>query len=100
MRNDFIMYQIHQYQTATTKVPKNGLRTACKPKTTCISNIHVAIYKELHKGAGKNAHTGDTTILVDVFMPRDDILKAKDGDMDAGDHILEFMQFCFMNKPL
>ena len=49
----------------------------------------------------ENVHTGDTTTLVDVLMPRDDTLYAEDAAMEETDYELEeYKQFCFMNKPL
>ena len=49
----------------------------------------------------ENVHTGATTTLVDVLMPRDDTLYAEDAAMEETDYELEeYKQFCFMNKPL
>ena len=49
----------------------------------------------------ENAHlyTDDTSTLVDVFVPRDDVLDTEDNETDVTDRELErFKCFCFMNK--
>ena len=40
----------------------------------------------------ENVHTGDTTTLVDVLMPRDDTLYAEDAAMEETDYELEGVQ--------
>ena len=68
---------------SAAKIPVH-IAQAWLANVNCSSNIHVI--KEPHqRGSSRGLiqlYTGDTQILVDVFMPRDGVLDTKDDMVD------------------
>ena len=93
--------RVHNCHQDSNRWLKNGLQT--DNSSNCSSNIAKPSGATLRREL-ENAHiiyTGDTSTLVNVFMPRDDALDTEDDEMDVTDHELEeFKRFCFMRKPL
>ena len=85
---------------AAAKIPTDHSRTACKLTTAAITAATLTQPSRCHNKEGaQECSTDATSALVDVFMPRDDVLDTEDGKMDVTDcELEEFKCFYFMNK--